>query len=145
LPEDDASGPVLIFGLEGEMFFGSTAALERHFAHMEERLNEATRVVVLRMKRVRNPDAVGLTLLEHFLERMRGRGLRVLLCGVRTPLYESMERIGLTAHVHEGDIFLEQPVRLTSTMLAVRHAFDIIDAAFPSAAPEPEPILYFEI
>jgi len=145
LPEDDAAGPVLIFGLEGEMFFGSSAALERHFAHMEERLNAATRVIVLRMKRVRNPDAVGLTLLQHFLERMRACGIRVVLCGVRAPLHESMERVGFSAHVDEGAIFLEQPVRLTSTMLAVKHAFEIIDTAFPAAAPEGEPILYFDI
>jgi len=84
-------------------------------------------------------------LLKQFLERVRLRGIRVLLCGVRSPPYESMERTGFTARMDEGDIFLEQPVRLTSTMLAVRHAFDIIDAVFPSVAPEREPILYFEI
>ena len=145
LPEDDAAGPVLIFGLEGEMFFGSTAALERHFTHIEERVDQATRVVVLRMKRVRNPDAVGLTLLEQFLERMKARGVHVVLCGVRAPLYESMERTGLTARLDQQEIFLEQPVRLTSTMLAVRYAYDLIAAPFPSAGPDRDQGLYYEI
>lgn len=145
LPDDDATGPILIFGLEGEMFFGSTAALERHFAHIEERANDTTRVVVLRMKRVRNPDAVGLTLLEQFLERMKARGVHVLLCGVRTPLFESMERTGFTRHLDEKEIFLEQPVRLTSTMLAVRYAYELIAAPFPSGGPGGDQGLYYEI
>ncbi|MFN8644845.1 MAG: SulP family inorganic anion transporter, partial [Candidatus Binatia bacterium] len=145
LAEDDAAGPVLIFGLEGEMFFGSTAALERHFTHIEERLDAATRVIVLRLKRVRNPDAVGLTLLEQFLERVRARGIRVVLCGVRPPLYDSMERTRFTALLDAADVFLEQPVRLTSTMLAVRHAYDVIQAPFPSAAPDGPPGVYYEI
>ena len=41
LPEDEVCGRILIFGLEGEMFFGSTAALERHFAHIEERVADS--------------------------------------------------------------------------------------------------------
>lgn len=145
LPEDDAAGPVLIFGLEGEMFFGSSAALERHFAYIEDRIDDATRVLVLRLKRVRNPDAVGLTQLEHFLERLHARGVRVLLCGVRAPLFESMERTGFTRHVDEQDIFPEQPVRLTSTLLAVRRAYEIIGRPFPSPTPESPQGLYYEI
>jgi len=140
LPGEEVSGPILIFGLEGEMFFGSTAALERHFAHIEERVDDTTRVVVLRVKRVRNPDAVGLTLLEAFLERMKSRNVRVLLCGVRAPLFGSMERTGLTKRLDEKEIFLEQPVRQTSTLLAIRYAYELIGA--PGA---PEPALYYEI
>ena len=33
---------ILIFGLEGEMFFGATAALESHFAAIEERIGPRT-------------------------------------------------------------------------------------------------------
>jgi MFS superfamily sulfate permease-like transporter len=149
LPEDEVRGPILIFGLEGEMFFGSAAALERHFAYMEERVNEGTRVVVLRMKRVRNPDAVGLTLLEGFLDRIRARNVHVLLCGVRAPLFASMQKAGLAQRLDEKDIFLEQPVRQTSTLLAIRYAYELIPAAEATgAAPVPsarEPGLYYEI
>jgi SulP family sulfate permease len=145
LPEDDASGPVLIVGLEGEMFFGSTAALERHFSRIEERSSDTTRVIVLRMKRVRNPDAVGLTLLEQFLERMRAQGVHVLLCGVRAPLYQSMRRIGLTERLDEQQIFLEQPVRQTSTLLAVRHAYALLAAPFPGEEGPRDQGLYYEI
>ena len=91
-----------------------------------------TRVVVLRMKRVRNPDAVGLTLLEGFLERMKARNVHVLLCGVRAPLFASMQKTGLAARLDEKEIFLEQPVRQTSTLLAIRYAYELIPDRCPT-------------
>jgi len=74
LPDDDPCGHILIFGLEGEMFFGATAALEQHLGTIENRITPEIQVVVLRLKRARNPDAVGLALLEGFLERTKARG-----------------------------------------------------------------------
>jgi SulP family sulfate permease len=125
LPEDVPCERILIFGLEGEMFFGATAALEQHFAEIESRLVPATSVLVLRVKRARNPDAVGLTLLEGFVDRLRARGIHVLLCGVRPELAHKLEHTGLAARL--GDqMFLEQPVRQTSTLLAVRRAYELI-------------------
>jgi SulP family sulfate permease len=130
LPEDTRCQHILIFGLEGEMFFGATAALERHFAEIESRIGEKMEVVVLRVKRARSPDAVGMTLLEHFLDRMEARGIHVLLCGVRPEFAEKLERTGLAARLGEK-LFLEQPVRLTSTLLAIRHAYVLISETCP--------------
>jgi SulP family sulfate permease len=125
LPSDTACPRILIYGLEGEMFFGATAALEAHFASIEERVGPDTRVVVLRVKRARSPDAVGLTLLGAFLDRLEARGVEVLLCGVREEFADKLERTGLTERL--GDrLFLEQPVRQTSTLLAIRHAYELI-------------------
>lgn len=149
LPGDEVCRRVLIFGFEGEMFFGSAAALERHFDNIEGRVEEDTRVVVLRLKRVRNPDAVGLTLLEGFLERMKARGVHVILCGVRAHLFETMEKTGLAERLGEKEIFLEQPVRQTSTLLAVRHACELVTDRCANC-PRREsaggpPALYYEI
>jgi len=125
LPEDAACEQILIFGLEGEMFFGATAALEEHFARIEGRVTPRTVVVLLRLKRARNPDAVGITQLERFLERMRERGVEVLLCGVTRDFARRLDRSGLSAKLG-ANLFLEQPVRLTSTALAVRRAYQLI-------------------
>jgi hypothetical protein len=89
-------------------------------------------VVVLRMKRVRNPDAVGLTLLEGFLERMKARGLHVVMCGVRAHLFASMKKSGLAGRLGEKEVFLEQPVRQTSTLLAIRHAYELLTDPCPT-------------
>jgi len=125
LPEDTPCDRILIFGLEGEMFFGASAALEGFFEQIEGRVTPSTVVVILRLKRVRSPDAVGITLLEGFVERLRRRGVHVLLCGVRQDLAWRLERAGLSEDLG-ADLFLEQPVRQTSTMLAVRRAYELI-------------------
>jgi SulP family sulfate permease len=148
LPEDERCDRILIFGLEGEMFFGATAALEQHFAEIEARATDATEFVVLRVKRARNPDAVGVTLLEGFLDRMEARGIRVLLCGVRREFHEKLERSGLTERLRD-ELFLEQPVRQTATLAAIRHAYEHLrrpcqhcprrDGAIPAEG------LYYEI
>ena len=122
LPDDKPCERILIFGLEGEMFFGATAALEAHFQTIEERVGPNTAFVVLRVKRARNPDAVGMTLLEHFLDRLAARNVGVLLCGVRPEFHDKLVRTGLATRLRE-EVFLEQPVRQTSTILAIRHAY----------------------
>jgi SulP family sulfate permease len=132
LPGDEVCGRILIFGFEGELFFGSSANLEQHFQYIEDRVDAKTQVVVLRLKRVRNPDAVGLTLLEGFLERMRARGVHVVSCGVRAHLFASMMKSGLAARLGEKEVFLEQPVRQTSTLLAIRHAYELVTDPCPT-------------
>jgi SulP family sulfate permease len=132
LPEDPACTRMLIFGLEGELFFGATGNLEQHFEAIEQRLLPTTRVLVLRMKRVRNPDAVGLALLEGFLSRIKAKGVVPVLCGVRAQLYETMQKTGLAAQLGENEIFLERPVRLTSTLLAIRHAYELVPDRCPT-------------
>jgi SulP family sulfate permease len=134
LPGDVPCPRILVFGLEGEFFFGSSAALERHFADIEERIGADTRVVVLRMKRVRNPDAVALTLLEGFLGRVEARGVQVLMGGVREHLFEALRRTGLAEQLQDR-IFLEQPVRQTSTLLALRRAYELIGAEHCATCP----------
>ncbi len=147
LPDDEPCQLTLIFGLEGEMFFGATAALEQHFATIEGRVTPSTQVLVLRVKRARNPDAVGLSLLEGFLERMKARGVRVLLCGVRPEFASKMEKTGLAGQLGER-VFLEQPVRQTSTLLAIRYAYQILTSRCshcPRRGGLGEQKLYFQV
>ncbi|MBI4815977.1 MAG: SulP family inorganic anion transporter [Deltaproteobacteria bacterium] len=119
---DEPDPEMLIFGLEGEMFFAAGPALESHLDMIESRLDGKVKILVLRVKRVRNPDAVGTHMLDHFVRRMHGRGVHVLLCGVRAELETVFEKTGLVALIHSDHVFVEQPVRETSTALAVRHA-----------------------
>lgn len=125
LPEDAGCDRVLIFGLEGEMFFGSAASLEAHLDAIGARITPETRVVVLRMKRARNPDAVGMMLLEGLVERLAKRDVQLLLAGVRREMNEVLARTGLAKRLGDGRIFLEAPVRLTGTMLAVQRGCEI--------------------
>lgn len=148
LPDDVPCDRIIVFGLEGEMFFGATAALEAHFATIEERVTPQTEFVVLRVKRARNPDAIGVTNLEALLDRLAARGVRVLLCGVRPEFHDKLVRTGLAARLRE-QIFLEEPVRQTSTLLAIRHAYALLKDPCPTCprrdAAERGRDLYFAI
>jgi SulP family sulfate permease len=117
---------ILIFGLEGEMFFGSAAALEQHLDDVEARVSDATRVVVLRVKRVRSPDAVCMSLVGDFVDRLQARGVHVLLGGVRPDLADALQKTGITAKLGVDHVFVEQAVRHSSTLQAVRHAYDLV-------------------
>ena len=126
LPEDAASTEILIFGLEGELFFGASVSLDEHLDRIEERVTSRTRVVVMRMKRARNPDAVGMAALEGLIDRLRARGVDVLLCGVRAEMHKSLARCGLLKKLHRDHVFLEQPVRQTSTQAAMSYAREVL-------------------
>jgi len=129
---DDAPCPrVLIFGLEGELFFGSSVSLEQHFETIEARITPETRAVILRMKRTRAPDAVGLAALEGAITRMQARGIRVILCGLRREMFDTMDRGGLIQKHERDDIFLEEAVRQTSTQKAITRAYATLDAPCP--------------
>lgn len=126
LRDDEVCGCLRIFGLEGEMYFGSGVSLEQRLDTIEERLGDESQVVVLRMKRARNPDAVGVSLLDHFIDRLKQRGLSVVVCGVRHGMYVCLEKSGLIEKIGKDNLFLEQPVRQTSTMLAIEHAQGLV-------------------
>jgi SulP family sulfate permease len=125
LEDDPAPAVVLVFGLEGELFFGSSVSLEQHLETIESRVGPRTKVVVLRMKRVRNPDAVGLSLVAGLVDRLQSRGVHVLLCGVRPELRTGLERSGLLARLASTHVFLERAVRQTSTQEAMRYAREL--------------------
>ena len=146
---DTACSRLLIFGLEGEMFFGSGSSLEGHFDAIEDRIAPETQAVVLRLKRARNPDAVGMALLERAVDRMRSRGVLVVLCGSRPGMRACLENCGLAEKLGEENLFLEQPVRQTSTVLAIRHAYEHVTDLCPTCPRRTGPPLtramYYEI
>jgi SulP family sulfate permease len=122
LLDDPVCGCLLIFGLEGEMYFGSGVSLESRFETIDARIEPWTKAVVLRMKRARNPDAVGIALFENFAERWIARGVQVIVCGVRDGMFVCMTKCGLAEKLGAPNVFREEAVRQTSTLLAIRHA-----------------------
>ena len=108
------------------MYFGSGASLEQHLDTIEARVRPETQVVVLRLKRARNPDAVGMSLLENFVDRLQARGVHVILCGVQKAMLSCMQKCGLAEKLDPAHVFLEQPVKQTSTVLAIRYAYDLL-------------------
>jgi sulfate permease, SulP family len=133
--DDPRCDRILVYSLEGELFFGSAPDLDKHFQTIEERASQATRAMVLRLKRVRNPDAVCLEVFEHFLERMKERHVQIVLCGVRDDFAKVMHSSGLAAQLGKANIFLEVDGRESSTLDAVRFAYDLLQGDYCSFCP----------
>jgi sulfate permease, SulP family len=119
---------IRIFSLEGEFFFGAAPELEEHLDMVAEEAQAAVRVVVLRLKRARNPDAVCLAVLERFIDRMQASHVSVLICGVRPDFMKVIESSGLLGRLARDRVFVFQETGAiwTSTLEAVRFAYQIV-------------------
>jgi SulP family sulfate permease len=150
LPGDTPCGRLLLFAIEGELFFGSAPELDDALAQIARRVQNGIRAVVLRVKRVRNADAVCLALLDTFLRQMEKRKLTVLLCGVRGDLANVLHTSGLEARLGNHRVFREV-VGSSSTVDAVRHAYDLLDGDLCQTCPrrgeaaQSKEVLYYMI
>lgn len=124
-PDDPCCDRMTLLDLEGEFFFGAGAELDRYFDALRERSD--LRVVVLRVKRTRNPDIVCMERLQHFIIEMQDRGVPVLLCGVRPDFAQAMKNLRFEEFLPGDRVFLEEPTRVGSaTLAAVRHAYELL-------------------
>jgi SulP family sulfate permease len=117
---------IRIYDFEGELFFGGAPELEEHLATIEQAAVPGIRVIVMRLKRARNPDAVCLGLLDQFIERMQSRQIVVLLCGVRSEMGDVLRSSGVLARVGTERIFRETNVVWSATLAAVRQAYELV-------------------
>jgi SulP family sulfate permease len=143
-PEDPQCTLMALFSLEGELFFGAAPELEAHLEEIERRVDQGAKVVVLRLKRVRNPDMVCLEIFERFLGHMSERKVPVpvFFCGVRPDFAKVMQNVRFHHHLPAECLFLEEGTNGTSTLRAVRRAYEILGRERCPTCPrpaEPEP------
>ena len=125
LPSDPCCTRMVLLDLEGEFFFGAAPELDRYFDGLRERAD--LRVIVLRVKRTRNPDIVCMERLQHFIVEMQSKGVTVLLCGVRPDFAQAMQNLHFQDFLAAEHVFLEDAAQLGSaTLAAVRHAYDLL-------------------
>jgi SulP family sulfate permease len=127
-PTDVPCNRIRIFSLEGELFFGAAPELEEHFDEIARTVDDGVRVIVLRLKRARNPDAVCMSILDRFIDRMHEAKVTVLMCGVRPDFMKVIESSGLALRLGLDRLFVfeETGKFWTSTLEAVRFAYQII-------------------
>jgi SulP family sulfate permease len=125
-PEDPQCTKMALFSLEGELFFGAAPELDEHLAELTRRVDQGARIVLLRLKRARHPDMVCLERLQHFLEDMRGRGVTVLFCGVREDFAQALNNVRFHRVLPPECLFLEEAASGSSTLRAVRRAYELL-------------------
>jgi SulP family sulfate permease len=127
LASDEECAAVTIYDLEGELFFGAAPALEQYLDDARQRARaHGSRHVVFRLKRLRNPDAVCLEKLEHFLRDAQKEGLVVLLAGVRPDLGSAFGRLNFDAWLPRERVFAEEDESDSATLKAVRKAYALL-------------------
>ncbi|MFB9127427.1 SulP family inorganic anion transporter [Paraburkholderia dipogonis] len=130
LPSDPSCAAVAVWDFEGEFFFGAAPELDRHFETITARARQqGVRYLVLRFKRVRNPDVVCIERLEHFLRDAQRDGFVVLLAGLRPALRQVLGNLRFTSWYPADRFFPEEDETWSATVRAVRHAYAQLGAS----------------
>jgi len=136
LPDDPDSRDLIILDIEGELFFGAAPEFERQLDLAARSARErGIDHLVLRIKRLRNADAVGLEVLDKFLHAAHGSGLTVLLAGVRPELLAALRRFEISKVLPDDRIFPEEEEHLSATLKAIRRAHVLRAASAAGDAP----------
>ncbi|EEA00810.1 sulphate transporter [Burkholderia sp. H160] len=124
LPSDPSCAAVAVWDFEGEFFFGAAPELDRHLGAIREQARQhGVRYLVLRVKRVRNPDVVCIERLEHFLHDAQRDGLVVLLAGLRPALRKVLGNLRFNEWYPADRFFPEEDETWSATVRAVRYAY----------------------
>ncbi|MCI0702442.1 MAG: SulP family inorganic anion transporter [Planctomycetia bacterium] len=107
LPDDSTDNRLLAFEIDGELFFGTEVELARHISTVSKSAQGEVRVVILVLKRGRNPDAGFLNQLRDLHETLRARGVILLLCGVQTDLMKCLTTTHLARMIGLERIFAD--------------------------------------
>jgi sulfate permease, SulP family len=136
LPGDAADPSTVIYDLEGELFFGAAPELDRYFDTLRARIRTGeVKFVVLRLKRVRHPDAVSIERLEHFLREENGHDVTILLAGVQSDTLSVLKNIGFQRWFPAEQVFVEdEDEEDSATLKALRHAHASLDDQHRGAA-----------
>ncbi len=121
LPTDSSNSSFAIYDLEGDLFFGAAPHFERCLNAIARRTAHERLVnVVLRMKRVRHPDAMCLERLEHFLKACHARNVTVLLAGLQPDLFAAARRLGFFDWYPEERVYPQGKDEDSATLAAIR-------------------------
>ncbi len=131
-PGDERADAVLIYDLEGELFFGAAPELEKALENLRQEAARAEAAfLVLRLRRTRNPDVVAVEHLEHFLREADRQGLTVLLAGVRDDLAKILRNLRFEDWLPDDRIYPEEDRQYSATLRAVRHAYQLLHQKSP--------------
>ena len=94
---------------DAQLFFGAAPELDRYLDQIRhEMIDGDIKYVILRLRRIRNPDVVAVEHLEHFLRDSQPRGVTVLLAGVRPNLAKILRNLHFDKWLPVNRVYPEQ-------------------------------------
>ena len=125
-PNDPRCSLVRIYNLEGELFFGSSPDFENLIESIQQQVEPSWKVIILRLKRARNPDSVCMQILEQFIRRMNAQGVTVMLSGVDQEILKVLANVGILELIGASNVFREESEIWASTIQALKAAYDLL-------------------
>ena len=108
LPREPLPRGVVIYGIEGPLFFGAAEKLERTLAHIQR---PAT-TLILRLNHVPFVDATGLLAIEEIVNDFLKHGAAVILSEIRPNVLRKLERAGLLGRLGADNVLETLPLAL---------------------------------
>ena len=125
-PNDPRCSLVRIYNLEGELFFGSSPDFENLIESIQQQVEPSWKVIILRLKRARNPDSVCMQILEQFIRRMHAQGVTVMLSGVDQEILKVLANVGILELIGASNVFREESEIWASTIQALKAAYSLL-------------------
>jgi SulP family sulfate permease len=125
-PTGSMSKGVVVYSIEGPLFFGAAEKLERTLAHIQR---PAT-TLVLRMSQVPFVDATGIAAIKEIVTDFKRHGAKVVLSEVRPNVLHKLRRAGVIEHVGPDNV-------QATLALALAHANAIDSAASTQSTKSP--------
>ena len=119
-----APSPVVTVNLEGDLYFAAVEDLDRELLRC---LTAESRVVVLRMKRLRAVGSSAMAMMAHFKEVLQNRNITLVISGIEDELKLVMTGSGLRREIGEQNIFYADNHLFQSTELALARAWNIVE------------------
>jgi SulP family sulfate permease len=135
-PGDPDCDRLLLFGLEGELFFGAEPELQKHFLAIEQAAVGNVRVVILLLKWARNPDAAFLNLLTRLDRRLGRRNVTFLISGVQSDLSKALAGTGADSGLGAHRIFCDGSNNGSSAYDAVKYAYGLLGDSLCATCPQ---------
>lgn len=115
---------VVTVNMEGDLYFAAAEDLDYELLSC---ITPKTRVVILRMKRLRTVGSTAMAILEHFWQILKERDLKLVVCGIEEDLKKVMTGSGLRNRIGEQNIFYADNRLFQSTELALARARSMVE------------------
>jgi SulP family sulfate permease len=114
---------IALINLEGVLYFAAADDLENKLNAV---LKTGTKVLILRVRRLRLLAGSGVTALRRIFDRAKQLGATILICGVTDEVNQFLESSGLKAVVGINQTFRASEALFESTHKALRRAREIV-------------------
>ncbi|AZE48768.1 Sulfate permease [Pseudomonas chlororaphis] len=103
---------VLIYTIEGPLFFGAAETFERALAQT----HSDPRVLIIRLRHVPFMDITGLQMLEEVIGQLHKRAIVVKLCEANLKVHTKLERVGILHAIGSQNYHPDLSSALTTTL-----------------------------